>query len=273
MSKPTLAAIIITKNEEKMLANCLETLTWCDQVFVIDNGSDDRTTAIAEQLHAKSFTHISQSFAESRNFGLEKAKNFDWVFYIDADERVSPTLAKEILVQVETTPAEALQMNRLNMMYGKVFEHGGWQHDLQTRVFRVSSFRGWSGDIHESPKLDSAPVLLHSSLLHFTHRNTIDGLKKTISWTPIESRLLFEGGTEKVTQFTLVRKGVMEIIRRFFFKGGYKDGMEGWIESVVQGLNRVLVYIQLWELQQNPSLDDKYLQQEKELLQLWKKEK
>ncbi len=273
MSKPTIAAIIITKNEEKMLANCLETLSWCDQVIVIDNGSDDRTVSIAEQLKAKVFSKVTSSFSESRNYGLEKAKNFDWIFYIDADERVSPTLAKEILVQIETTSADALKMNRENMMYGKVFKHGGWQNDVHTRVFRTSVFAGWFGDIHESAKLSSEPVLLHSSLLHLTHRNTIDGLKKTISWTPIEARLLYEGGTAEVRKSTLIRKGVMEVIRRYILKRGSQDGMEGWIESVVQGINRILVYIQLWELQQKPSLEDNYIHEEKQLLELWKKEK
>lgn len=273
MSKPTIAAIIITKNEEKMLANCLETLAWCNEVIVIDNSSDDRTSSIAEQLKAKVYEKVTTSFAESRNFGFEKARNFDWVFYIDADERVSPTLAKEILVQIETTGADALKMHRENMMYGKIFKHGGWEDDYQTRVFKVSTFGGWFGDIHESPKLTSEPILLHSSLLHLTHRNTIDGLKKTISWTPIEARLLYEGKTPAVKKSTLIRKGMMEVIRRYFLKGGSQDGMEGWIESVVQGINRILVYIQLWEMQQTPTLEEKYLLEEKELLQLWKKEK
>jgi len=273
MSKPTLAAIIITKNEEKMIANCLETLTWCDQVIVIDNISDDRTVSIAEQFNVKVFSKASSSFSMLRNFGLEKAKHFDWIFYIDADERVSPTLAKEILVQIETTVSESLQMKRENMMYGRVFQHGGWQNDLQTRVFRVSTFLGWTGDIHESPILSSQPILLHSSLLHFTHRSTIDGLKKSISWTPIEARLLYEADARLVTKVTLIRKGLMEIFRRFIIQGGYKDGIAGWVEAVIQGINRVLVYTQLWELQQKPHLDQRYSDQEKELLQLWKKGK
>ncbi len=273
MSKPTIVAIIITKNEEKMLANCLETLKWCDEVIVIDNDSDDRSAAIAQQLQATVFQKTGRSFAELRNFGFEKARHADWVFYIDADERVTPTLAKEVLVQIETTTADSLQFNRQNVLYGKIMNHGGWQADTQTRVFRSATFAGWFGDIHESSKVSSVPILLHTPLLHLTHRNTIDCLHKTISWTPIEARLLYEGGTKKIHKTTLVRKGVMEIFRRFILKRGWQDGMEGWIESIVQGINRILVYIQLWELQQKPSLPDRYEAIEKEVLQLWKEEK
>lgn len=273
MSKPTIVAVIITKNEEKMIANCIGTLHWCDRVIVIDNGSDDRTAAIAAQLRAEVYQHQGVSFADIRNFGLEKAKNFDWIFYVDADERVTPNLAKEILVQTETATADALKLNRSNMMFGTYFAHGGWQNDQQTRVFRVKNFPGWTGEIHESATVSGAPLLLHQPLLHFTHRNTIDGLKKTVAWTPIEAKLLYEAGAPSVTMVTLMRKGVMEIFRRAILKGGYQDGMPGWVESVTQGLNRVLVYLQLWELQQQPTLEEKYQAQEKELLQLWKKEK
>lgn len=273
MNKPTIAAIIITKNEEAMIANCLETVQWCDASFVIDTGSDDKTVDIAKKNGAEVFSIPLTSFANVRNFGLSKASQYNWVLYIDADERVTPVLAKEISVQLETTSANALKLQRQNMLYGKFFHHGGWESDSQTRAFKVSEFKGWSGDIHESPILSSEPVLLHNPLLHFTHRNTVENLQKSASWTPMEAKLLFEANTPKVTGFTLVRKGLMEVLRRYIFKAGYKDGMHGFVESLVQGINRILVYIQLWELQQKPSLPDSYLSQEKMLYELWKKEK
>jgi (heptosyl)LPS beta-1,4-glucosyltransferase len=270
--KPSIAAIIITKNEEGMIANCMGTLGWCDEVIVIDTGSSDHTVEVAKKLGAQVATSTSNSFAERRNAALKLTKA-DWLFYIDADERVTPVLSKEILVQIETTPHHALSLHRQNIMYGKPFLHGGWQNEHLNRVFRHSHFHGWKGEIHESSVFEGEAVALHDSLLHFTHRNTIDGLKKTIAWTPVEAQLLYQAGTPAVTPLTLVRKGVMEFVRRAIFQKGSQDGAEGWIEAMVQGINRILVYIQLWELQQKPSLSDKYHQEELKLVEQWKKEK
>ncbi len=269
--KPSITAVVITKNEEKMIVNCLTCLQWCDKIIVIDSGSDDRTVDLAEKQHAEVIKMSTLSFAELRNVAFSHLKT-EWVVYIDADERVTPTLSQEILVQIETTKENALSFHRENMMYGKVFEHGGWD-EWVTRVFRVSTFQKWVGDIHESPVFTGNAVQLHTPLLHFTHRNTIDGLKKTISWTPIEAKLLTSAQVPPVTLWTLLRKGVMEFLRRGIFKKGYKDGPEGMIESVVQGINRILVYIQVWENQQQPSLKEKYEQKEMEIAQLWKKTK
>lgn len=270
MTSPNITAIIITKNEELMIANCVETLQWCQQIIVVDTGSDDQTVAIADRLGAKVIKTTATSFAERRNLPLESVKT-DWVFYIDADERVTPQLAKEVLVQIETTQANALEMHRQNMMYGKYFQHGGWGQEWVQRVFRKTALAGWKGDIHESPIFDGEIVKLHSSLFHLTHRNTVDGLYKSAAWTPIEAKLLFDAGTPAVTGWVLLRKTVMEFIRRAFLWNGRKDGMEGIIEAGIQAMNRYLVYVQLWELQQQPPLTEKYHTKEMEFMKMWKK--
>jgi (heptosyl)LPS beta-1,4-glucosyltransferase len=267
--KPTLTAIIITKNEETMIANCIDTLGWCDEILVIDSGSTDATIGLAEKAGARVVETSAKSFAEIRNTAISEAKG-EWLFYIDADERVMPQLAKEILVQMETNSAAALTLKRQNMMYGKFFEHGGWDNEKFTRVFRRTSFKGWKGDIHESSVFEGNAVELHTPLIHLTHRNTIDGLKKTIEWTPMEAKLLHDGNTPPVKLQTIFRKGIMEFFRRAFLKQGKKDGMEGLIEAVVQGINRMLVYIQVWELQQQPSLTQKYQNQEIAIQNSWK---
>jgi glycosyltransferase involved in cell wall biosynthesis len=267
--KPTITAVIITKNEEEMLANCIETVQWCDTVLVIDNGSEDKTVDIAEKMGATVKKVTTNSFADQRNVALQTVKT-DWIFYIDADERVTPQLSQEILVQMETSNAGALTMIRQNMMYGKFFEHGGWSGEKVTRAFRTQSLKKWKGEIHESPEFEGEEVHLHLPLLHFTHRSTIDGLKKTISWTPREAKLLAEAGIAPITVVTIFRKGFMEFFRRAVLKQGSKDGMEGWIEAIIQGINRMLVYIQVWEMQQSPSLKEKYQAKEREILSQWK---
>lgn len=271
-NRPSLTAVIVAKNEAEMIVNCIDTLRWCDEVLVIDTASTDDTAQLAETAGARIVGFASPSMAKVRNEAIKRVKT-DWVLYIDADERVTPTLAKEIAVLLETTTASALTLRRQNIHYGKTFHHGGWQQDLVTRAFKKEAFQEWFGDIHESPKFAGEAVMVKSPLLHLTHRNTVDGLKKTISWTPIEARLLFEANTPPVTLRTILRKGIVEFVRRGLLKKGYQDGMEGWIEAVVQGINRMLVYIQVWELQHKPSLTEIYQGIEQKIATMWAQEK
>jgi glycosyltransferase involved in cell wall biosynthesis len=269
--QPKTTAIILTKNEEAMIEGCLRTLSWCDEVLVIDDNSTDDTAKLAEKLGARVVEFSHPSFARKRNEALKHAEG-DWLFYIDADERVTPTLAKEILVNIETDHAPALTFKRINYCYGHELQHGGWGDDQVTRVFKKTALEGWEGDIHESPVYQGKAHALVSSLLHFTHRNTEDNLRKSADWTKREAELLFKAGEKPITFLTLIRKGVMEFIRRAIFKKGRKDGLVGLIEALVQGTNRIMVYIQVWELQQKPSLPDRYTQREEELQKLWQQE-
>ena len=105
----SITAVIIAKNEESMIANCIDSLRWCSEILVIDNGSDDTTPHVAESLGARVVSYKTGSFAALRERAQKYVKT-DWLFYIDADERVSPMLAKEISVHLETHTAQALRM-------------------------------------------------------------------------------------------------------------------------------------------------------------------
>ena len=128
----------------------------------------------------------------------------------------------------------------------------------------------WQGQIHESPAVDGQIVNLHAPILHLTHRSTRQNLLKSADWTPIEAQLLFDAGQPPITFGTLMRKGVMEFWRRAWIKKGYRDGMAGMVEAVVQALNRIMVYIQVWELQQQPSLPERYQIHEQKISNQWR---
>lgn len=269
--KPTLTAVIIARNEEKMILECMETLRWCENILVIDNGSTDATVKTAEAAGAKIISFTSQSFARVREEALKHVET-DWLFYVDADERVTPTLAKEIAVNIETGTASALRMHRKNYFFGHPFAYGGWQNDVVTRAFRVADLEGWTGEIHESPEWKGEVRELTSPLLHFTHRSVVDNLKKSAEWTPKEAKAFIDAKIETVTFKTILRKGIMEFWRRAIRDKGYKDGTVGLIESLIQAINRMWVYIQIWELQQKPSIPERYSYLEEEIQKKWKKE-
>lgn len=270
-ASPSITAVIIAKNEAEMIVNCINTLWWCDEILVIDSASNDDTAKLAETAGARVVGFSHKSMAKTRNEALKRIKT-DWLFYVDADERVTPTLAKEIMVQLETSSASALKIPRQNVHYGKIMLHGGWEKDFVTRAFNREHFKNWYGDIHESPKFSGEIIELKSPLIHLTHRNTLDGLSKTMAWTPIEADLLAKANSKPVKIRVILRKGIMEFLRRGVFKLGFRDGAEGWIEAIVQGINRMLVYIQLWERQRESGLNDTYQQIEEKILKMWQKE-
>jgi glycosyltransferase involved in cell wall biosynthesis len=235
---------------------------------VFDSGSTDDTALKAERLGARVVHYKHNSFARLRTEAL-KYVTTEWVLYIDADERITPTLGKEIAVTVETADYAAVRFKRSNIFFGKELHHGGWQNDVVTRLFKKSQLVKWFGDIHESPEFTGAVGECKTPLIHFSHRSIRDGLYKSAQWTFMEAQLLYEAAIPPVTFWTLARKGIMEFVRRAFFKKGYKDGPVGIMEAVIQGINKVLVYAQVWELQQKPPIEKKYSEYELELQRLW----
>lgn len=268
MSTPSITAVIIAKNEQDMIEACLDCLQWCAEILVIDNGSTDATADLAEKKGAKVISFKHDSFARLRSEAL-KIVSTDWLFYVDADERVMPDLAKEIAVNLEIGTDSAFSFNRENYFFGEKFEHGGWQQDVVTRVFKKATISGWHGIIHESPDFAGSVKMLSFPLIHFSHRNVSSGLYKSAAWTPMEAELLFKAGEPPVTFRKIVKKGISEFIKRAYLKKGHQDGQAGLIEALIQGINRMLVYMQVWELQQKPPLDKKYQNLEKQIKEKW----
>lgn len=262
----SISALVLAHNEERMLPACLKCLSWCNEVLVLDDGSRDKTVQIAESVGARVIHSQLTSFAQRRNLLAKHAKS-EWLLYIDADERVTPELAEEI--QAQLSLVDVIQICRHNIHYGQAMTAGGWQMDWVTRGFRSSVLKAWSGDIHESPQYSGRVIQLKSPLIHLTHRSIVDGLSKTIDWTPIEAELLVESNIGKVTPVTIFRKGLGEYWRRFIKYRGYKDGQAGHVEAIVQAINRMLVYSQVWEKQHQPSISNLYQVQERQVEIMW----
>lgn len=266
----SISVVIITKNEEDMIANAIAGTSFADEVIVVDSGSSDNTVEIATREGAKVISVSGGNFADWRNRGLKEASG-DWILYIDSDERVTPKLVREIKDTIKITSNTSYALRRNNIHFGKWLQHGGWNQDLLVRLFARHALIRWEGKVHEHALVEGIAGELKEPLIHLTHRNLVDGLKKTMVWTQIEAQLLFEAKVPPVRVSTLLRKTGMEFIRRLIFKRGYKDGIEGWIECMQQAMNRFIVYERLWELQRKPSLVDSYTRLEKEIIKLWEK--
>lgn len=269
-SREAITAVVITRNEESMLANCLETLRWCDAIVVLDTGSTDRTPQIAEQMGAEVYTSKGKNFSDWRNEAAEKV-NTQWIFYIDADERVTPPLAKAIQSRLLRSDFDAFRLKRNNIMWGRWFQYGGWSSDTLLRLVRKNRLKGWVGEVHEHAEVIGRVGEIEEPLVHLTHRTLYDGLRKSIDWTDVEAKLLFEANHPKVGPLRLVKIVVFDLFNRLVFKRAWKDGPEGTVVAMIQSMNRFLVYTRLWEMQQKPSVPQRYQRIESEILKQWEK--
>ena len=270
MLTPGITAAILTHDESDMIAGCIQTLQWCERVLVLDQHSADGTAKIALQLGATVGMSDTTSFAQRRNELLEACAT-EWILYIDADERVTPELANAIRDVVTQNSATAASFPRTNFFFGAEFRHGGWQGERVTRLFRVDALQGWQGRIHESPKYTGEVLELTAPLWHFSHRSVSDGLMKTANWTPMEADLLAQATEKPVSFWVIVRKGLGEAWRRGIRHSAWKDGEAGLIEMLTQVINRMLVYMQVWERQQKPPIATRYQELQQQIDALWQK--
>lgn len=242
-----LSVIIFARNEEEMIRDCLESVKWADEIVFIDNGSIDKTCKIAKKYKAEIFEKKKGSFSDLRNFGAEKAKG-DWLFYVDADERVPPLLRKEIQSAISNYSAFAIP--RRNIRLGKEMRFGGWWPDYVLRLVRKDRLEGWQGELHEQPEIEGEIGKLENALVHFSHRGSIEHkVENTIDWSRIEAKLLHQSGHPpmNVARFLSAMGG--EFFQRMIKKQAWRDGTEGVIETIYQVFSVFISYARLWELQ------------------------
>lgn len=240
-----LTALVITKNEEKMIADCLKSLGFVDRIFVVDAYSKDKTVEIAKKCGAVVINHRFVNFSQMRNFALKQVKT-PWVLFIDADERVTTALAREITRAVgEEKEASAFSFIRKNYYFGKEWPY----KERVTKLFLKDKLRGYKGEIHESPIIDGEVKHLSGELLHFTHRSLEEMLEKTISWSEFEARLRYKNKHPQVTWWRLIRVFFTGFLDSYIKQKGFLAGSIGLIESLYQGFSMFITYVRLWEIQ------------------------
>lgn len=242
--------IVLTKDEEDVIERCLRSVKWADEVVVVDDQSKDKTVDLAKKLKARVLTHKLEDFAAQRDWAAKKAKE-KWLFYLDADEVISPPLAKKIMKMVKENRYSAYRILREHILLGKLMKHGGWYPDYQIRLIKKESLSGWQGAVHETPIVKGEIGQIEEAILHRGHRHISRGIKKTICWSQIEASLLFKAGHPKVRIWHLLKAALSEFFSRYIFKLGFLDGLEGYLEAAMQAFNRFIVYAMLWEKQNN----------------------
>ena len=246
-----ISAVIITKNEEKMITGCLRTLSWADEIVIVDTGSTDKTNAIAKKYKARIVNYDGPaSYAQWRNKGLKEAKG-EWILYVDADERVTPSLRQEIinLVSQQHSVYVASAIPRRNFIFGKEFKHGGQWPDYQKRFFKKSNLMKWIGKVHEEPDFKGKLGYIKNPMLHIKHETLTEMVEKTNDWSEVEGKLMFEAHHPPMTIVRFGSVALREFWLRMIKQMAFLDGGEGIIYAMYQVFSRFISYAKLWELQ------------------------
>ncbi len=249
-----ISAIIIAKNEEKKIKDCLSSIKkLCDEVILVDSGSEDKTLEIAKKFEAHVYKSETNNFSRLRNEGLKHAKGV-WVLYIDADERITPELAEEILEKIKDEGSGgsnifAYAIPRRNFILGKELKYGGWWPDYVKRLFKKEKLKKWVGELHEEPIFDGNLGLLKNPLLHIKHDNLEDMVVKTNAWSEIEAKLMYKARHPKMNIFRFCSAVFREFWLRFIKEKAFLDGKVGIIYAVYQVYSKFFSYAKLWEMQ------------------------
>jgi len=250
-----ISAIILTKNEERNIRRCLDGLKWCDEVIVIDDFSDDGTVKISRSRGATVYRRrLAGNFSSQRNFGLKKARG-RWVLFIDADEAVSPSLAKEIVRRVRGNdnysgfylPRRPVFINRKLSFSDKPI----WDWSIgPIYLLRLAKKDAgvWQGKVHEQWQIKGNLGRLKNPLLHYSFPNITTALKKINYYSSLRVKeLLEEEGRTSATQIILYPLG--KFLKNFFWHRGFQDGTRGLVFCLLMSLHSFLVRGKLWQAQ------------------------
>jgi glycosyltransferase involved in cell wall biosynthesis len=252
--KPRISAIVITRNEAHNIHDCLQSLhAWVDEIVVVDSQSTDDTVAIAQRFGAK----ISQpadwpGFGPQKNRALDLA-TCDWVFSIDADERVPPELAQEIqTVLSQSTELCAYEVPRLSWYCGKFIRHSGWQPDHVLRLFRRDAARFSDDLVHERVLAQHPVKRLRNHLLHYSYLNFSQVLHKVDAYSSASAKQAFARGKRSSVAGALGH-GAWAFFRTYVIRAGFLDGAHGLALAISNAETSYYKYLKLWQLAQAES--------------------
>lgn len=249
-----LSAVILTKNEENNIVDCIESVLWCDEIIVVDDVSQDRTVEIVNNLRDAKiivFTRpLENDFSAQRNYGLEKARG-EWVLFIDSDERVTEGLKNEI--QYVTSSQNLLQqklrgfyIRRADVMWSKKLKYGETGNIRLLRLVKKDAGK-WIGKVHEVWKVRGKVGQLKNPLYHYPHQSISEFLQEVNFYTDLRAKELFDNGV-KVYWISVITYPLGKFLFNFILKRGFLDGLEGFVFALMMSFHSFLVRGKLWFL-------------------------
>ena len=242
---PLLSAVVITRNEERNIDACLDSLAFCDERIVVDGGSDDDTVKRAEAKGARVMVNPEwRGFGRQKNLALSLSSG-DWVLSIDADERVGEKLAAQIKTAIATGDADGYEMPRLSTFCGRPMRHSGWHPDYVLRLFRRGRARFSDDLVHERVICEGPVRRLSESLTHHPVERLEDSLSRMDRYSSARAEMIVASG-RRVWFLTGIARGGWTFVQTYFIRLGFLDGREGFLLAVANAEGTYYRYMKAW---------------------------
>jgi glycosyltransferase involved in cell wall biosynthesis len=242
---PKLTVTVITRDESANLGPALESVSWADEILVVDSGSTDDTVEIARRRGARVLVRDWPGYSAQKNFAAGEAGH-DWILSVDADERVTPELADEIRALLATDPpVRGYRIPRVSFYLGRWIRSTDWYPDYQLRLYDRRAGQ-WAGLVHEGVVVAGAVGRLRSDLQHLPYRDIAHHLRTIDRYTTLAAQQMRERGVRVSVAGLLVRP-VGAFLRNYVARGGWRDGSVGLVVSVLNSGYVFLKFAKLWE--------------------------
>ncbi|MDR2251616.1 MAG: glycosyltransferase family 2 protein [Endomicrobium sp.] len=245
-----ISAYILTKNEEKHIRECIESLKWADEIVIVDDFSADSTVEISKSIGCKVVQSKFEYFGKQRNFALTQCSN-NWVICLDADERITTELKEEIEQELKNTPrADVFIAPRKSKFINRWILHSGWYPDYRHPVlFNKNKMKYKDQLVHEDIEYNGEKVYFKGDILHYPYDSIKQFVKKSDFYTDLRSKEMFEGGKKFKILNLFVNPSVM-FFKMYIIKKGFLDGLTGLIVALLySSFYTLMKYIKLWELE------------------------
>lgn len=247
-----ISVVVNTRNEAGELKGLLETVSWAQEVVVIDMESTDNSREVAKEKGAKIYRHKFLNFVEpARNFGIKKATG-DWILILDPDERISSSLTKKLKSLVKNDEGITyVRIPRKNMIFGEWIKNSRFWPDYNIRFFKKDCVE-WEDKIHSIPITQGRGIDLEAkkefAIIHNHYTSISQYILRMNRYTDVQANELFEKSRE-ILWTDFIKKPLAEFLSRFFAGKGYQDGIHGLVLSFLQAFSEFVVIIKLWEKQ------------------------
>ena len=241
-----ITAIIPTLNEEIHIADAIKSVSFADEIIVIDSYSSDNTIEIAEQYNVKIIKRMFDDFSSQKNHAIAQAKH-DWIYILDADERVTPEVLKEILEAVKNPKGfVGFYVRRTFYFCARNINYGGCQRDKVVRLF-LKEYCSYSGIVHERISTKGKLGFFKNKIEHYSYRSFDHYISKLNQYSWLQAKELYKKG-KKVNLFHILIKPSSRFFIHYIIRLGFLDGFPGFIFAKVQAYSVLTRYIKLWLL-------------------------